>query len=390
MAPRSFTTNSRSLGLLSALLGFRLATLGAEPFRLGNDCLHIGISPEHGGLVELVDSTVGHNHLVTGPEAAGMWELEVACGTEVRTLSPAQARVFRCEPVGRDPERPERGATALRAHPGAGPGAPALAGLGAGQTLAHPGNIPALKPAKAGAPGPMPGVLRLCWEGFDLPAAPRFRVEVEARVDQALPLSRWNIRVANCGGLTLRSVRFPRLAHLAPQPIETLAVPVWLGQQTAQVRQLLSGTNGHGKRLEWSYPGELSLQCLALYAQPGSGLYVACDDTAAFGKAFACFGDGHGNIGCELVHRPENRGASGGDWSLPYRVLLGTFQGDWFTAAERYRAWATDQAGPGTAGWRPASCRSGCGKRDCGCGTAADQARCWLLRWRWNRIRGCR
>ena len=74
------------------------------------------------------------------------------------------------------------------------------------------------------------------------------------------------------------------------QENEVLAVPVWLGQQTANVRQILSSPEGKGHRLEWAYPGLLSLQCLAFYQQSGPGLYVACDDTAAFGKAFAFFG----------------------------------------------------------------------------------------------------
>lgn len=97
MLKQSATTDGRSLRLVIALLGFGLAGLAAEPIRMGNDHLKIGVSAGQGALVELVDSTVGHNHLVTGPEAGGMWELEVAGGMEVSTVSPAQAKVFRCE-----------------------------------------------------------------------------------------------------------------------------------------------------------------------------------------------------------------------------------------------------------------------------------------------------
>jgi len=55
------------------------------------------------------------------------------------------------------------------------------------------------------------------------------------------------------------------------------------------------------------------------------------------------FGDKAGNIGCETVHLPEQRQAPALDWQLPYEVVLGTFQGDWITAAEQYRGWATNQ-----------------------------------------------
>ena len=85
------------------------------------------------------------------------------------------------------------------------------------------------------------------------------------------------------------------------------------------------------------------MQCLAFYRQDGPGLYVACDDAAGFNKTFAFFGDAEGHVGCEVVHLPERLPVSADAWRLPYAVRLGTFEGDWFTAAERYRAWATNQ-----------------------------------------------
>ena len=42
-----------------------------------------------------------------------------------------------------------------------------------------------------------------------------------------------------------------------------------------------------------------------------------------------------------MVHLPEKRDA--GRYRLPYEAVLGVFQGDWFTAADRYRSWATNQ-----------------------------------------------
>jgi len=106
---------------------------------------------------------------------------------------------------------------------------------------------------------------------------------------------------------------------------------------------VLGGAGKGGRRQQWAYPGILSMQCLAFYRQDGPGLYVACDDTAGFNKTFAFFGDAEGRLGCEVVHLPERLPASSATWRLPYAVQLGTFEGDWFTAAERYRAWATNQ-----------------------------------------------
>jgi hypothetical protein len=138
------------------------------------------------------------------------------------------------------------------------------------------------------------------------------------------------------------AVHFPRLENLTAQTNEMLAVPEWLGQLTGEARQRLSSRN-KPRRWEWSYPGLLSLQCLAFYSHEGPGLYLASDDAAALRKTFAFFGDGQGNLGCEFVHLPQAGSVRHGEWTLPYHPVLGTFTGDWITAAERYRAWGTNQ-----------------------------------------------
>src|SRR5207249_2836592 len=120
---------------------------------------------------------------------------------------------------------------------------------------------------------------------FNLPAAPRLRVQVLIQLDKKLPMSQWGISLDGLGECVLRKVRFPRVLKIPPQENERLAVPVWMGQQTTNVRQVFSGSDGRGHRTEWAYPGQLSLQCLAFYQQQGPGIYVACDDTAAFAKA---------------------------------------------------------------------------------------------------------
>src|SRR5690606_5752856 len=94
---------------------------------------------------------------------------------------------------------------------------------------------------------------------------------------------------------------------------------------------------------EWQYPGRLAMQCLAFYQPNGAGLYLACDDSAALRKIFSANADGHGRFGLEIAHLPEN-GARGMErYAPPYGVRIGTFRGDWITAAERYRAWALQQ-----------------------------------------------
>jgi hypothetical protein len=286
--------NRCAAALIAALLGATsfAAQSGAsaatpELLQLSRAGLRVAVDPRSGALAELKDLTAKRD-LATGSGAA-LWQLEVWSGTNLHLLAPDQAKSFRCERVGSGRSRQ----------------------------------------------------LRLVWSDFKPAAASGLRVEVNVALDDKLPLSRWGISLEGLGDLAPRKLHFPRLLKLPRQENELLAVPVWLGQQTAEARKLVSAAGG--RRLEWAYPGLLSLQCLAFYQSDGPGLYLACDDAAAFRKVFAFLGDEQGEVGCEVVHLPEYRDRAAGRWMLPYRVVAGAFAGDWITAAERYRAWATNQ-----------------------------------------------
>lgn len=92
------------------------------------------------------------------------------------------------------------------------------------------------------------------------------------------------------------------MASLRPRPEETLAVPRELGALTRTPRTLAQGKGGKGARLTWRYPygTEMSLQCLAFYQQGGPGFYAACDDTQAYRKDFALWGDGRRQMHFEI------------------------------------------------------------------------------------------
>jgi len=274
---------------LAVLLLAGLRVLAAEDgFGVGNGQLEISVGREHGDLAKLADAQSGQNFAGTAATGGGLWELELwAPG---KTLVPADAKSFCCQ--------------------------------------ALTGNEPGL---------------RLTWDRFEVAGAPALRVEVVVRLEAGQPMSRWEWSVTGLGEPGIRQVRFPRLVNIPRQEHERLAVPAWMGQQTAEPRTVFAGANHGGRREQWAYPGMLSMQCLALYRQDGPGLYVACDDAAGFNKAFAVFGDGAGALGCEVVHLPERSAAANDAWRLPYAVRLGTFRGDWLTAAERYRAWATNK-----------------------------------------------
>src|SRR3989440_9693791 len=103
--------------------------------------------------------------------------------------------------------------------------------------------------------------------------------------------------------MAIQQVRFPRLAGIPPLGRgEELAVPRWMGALARDPATLLAGPDGKGRRLEWAYPGTLSLQVLALYRRGGSGLYAAADHTLGHRKTVAVWGDLARSRGHEPIH----------------------------------------------------------------------------------------
>lgn len=241
-----------------------------------------------GGLVSLLDNATGHDH-VAGVAPGSLWILELpelAGGT----LLPEEATQFDCHMEAANPPR-----------------------------------------------------LQLSWSGFDREVLPELAISVDVAYDAVFSAFRFTLAVRGLEGVTPLVVRFPRIPAIAPQESEVLAVPYWMGEKTARARQLLSPSPGQAHRREFSYPGILSMQCMTFYRQEGPGLFLAADDIQARSKSFAAFGDGQGGIGLEVCHFPGADTAQEGVYEPGYGVLIGLFEGDWMTVAERYRGWALQQ-----------------------------------------------
>ena len=184
------------------------------------------------------------------------------------------------------------------------------------------------------------GALELAWDGFA--AAPALRVTATVRM-RSDTTTAWRIRLDGIGGLPVETVRYPRLGGIPRLGNdEELAVPQWMGQRAREPRRLLAGPSGTGRRLEWEYPGRLSLQALSLTSPGRGGLYFAANDTLAWRKGFALWGAPDGTAGYEMVHLLSDPGENG-SYEPAYDALVGAVAGDWFTAVERYRAWGTRQ-----------------------------------------------
>lgn len=278
------------VGAWLALLCLGASASAGEIVRLANARIQIGVDADTGRLAELIDRASGHNFAPVEANAADLWSVEFAAQGVARTLGPASATKFACRRM--EGTRPE---------------------------------------------------LRLTWSEFSTADARSLRVEIVARLDGDDPSGRWEIAVTKPRGYALAQVHFPRLAGLAKQADEFLAVPAWTGELLANPRRALATGDGRGRRVAWDYPGRLSLQCLAFYRQNGPGLYLACDDTAARRKTFAVQGEGGDGLAFEISHLPENGARDLERYTLPYGVMVGVFRGNWVTAAERYRTWGTQQ-----------------------------------------------
>ncbi len=129
------------------------------------------------------------------------------------------------------------------------------------------------------------------------------KVEVAIQIDSEAAAEPLGDRRGETDRCRDQQVRFPRVCGLKGGKNQRLAVPAWLGEQAADSRSLFFDAKGQSRRLSWSYPGHLSMQCLACYDDQ-HGLYAACNDTQALRKTFAMWGTADRQIHFETIHLP--------------------------------------------------------------------------------------
>lgn len=265
-------------------------SLGQRQITLTSSAISLTIDLARGDVTDLIDHSTKFDFLSDQDGHFGLWQIDMLPGSLPTTITPSMAKSFRWE-----------------------------------------------------RPGNRKDQLKLVWTKFDLPFPDNLEVNVLITLDPKEPLSYWSIALKKPGELKIEKVRFPQVGSITKQSDERLAAPIWMGQITDIPRTIITGPNNPYKRLEWPYPGTMSVQCLAFYQNNGPGFYVSCDDNAAYRKAFAFWSDETGRVNYETIHYPENTLTPQMSYAPAYRVVLGTFKGDWITATERYRAWGTKQ-----------------------------------------------
>jgi len=189
---------------------------------------------------------------------------------------------------------------------------------------------------------PDPYKLELMWYGFPEATSEELKVIVTIRLEKDKSLSSWKISLQNTKGLLISKVIFPKVAGLKDMGEEYLAVPIWMGELIKNPRTHLVQIRNREKKYEWSYPGILSMQFMALYDINKCGLYVSCNDSLAYRKSFSLTLDTLKTLTYQVKNYPSLNSTSN-SFRLPYAAILGSFKGDWITAAEQYREWGSKQ-----------------------------------------------
>jgi hypothetical protein len=84
------------------------------------------------------------------------------------------------------------------------------------------------------------------------------------------------------------------------------------------------------------YPSSAQTQFMAYYS-PEGGLYMATHDDKCHPKGIEFHKEGENGI--KLEYHLFTTGAGKGKYELPYNMVIGTFDGDWYDAADIYRRW---------------------------------------------------
>lgn len=182
--------------------------------------------------------------------------------------------------------------------------------------------------------------LALSWKNIRLPDNSMARVQVTVEMDKDRKVSFWYITVdSGSKKYTPWAVRFVGVRGLQRAPDkknEFVLIPAGVGLRDPAPLEDCA--------IEWMYPSAcMGIQMSAyLLANQNKGFFTACYDPKANTKKFR-FSIESGVRSHYWEHYPENMGASQQEYRVPYPVVLGVFDGDWFEASQIYKEWAIHQ-----------------------------------------------
>jgi len=180
--------------------------------------------------------------------------------------------------------------------------------------------------------------------GLDLEVTVTVRTAADDRY------SRWSLSLRNGAGLSITDVQFPFVVSpysLGGEPgAEAVLWPFGPGRLIRAPRpQDLKPDCPHTWQMRPEngaashYPGVTVAQFLAYY-NDRAGIFVSCQDTRGMIKQLMPV---HREPGLRLGISHVGDWPRHGERALGYDVVLGSFRGDWYSAAELYRHWSLEQ-----------------------------------------------
>jgi hypothetical protein len=183
--------------------------------------------------------------------------------------------------------------------------------------------------------------LQLVWNGICLDNGTDYPATVQTTISvyDGSPFSIWRISVQNRGQSAIEKVDYPFIAgvqELGPDGSDDcLVVPTLEGRLYHDPTRNLEGAGN-------TYPSCFLNMQFAAYYDNNAGFYTACYDNQGYVKRFS-YGKPGGRWATMFWEHYGEGIKYGADFAVPYPVTVGVFQGDWYTAADIYRQWATNQ-----------------------------------------------
>jgi hypothetical protein len=173
------------------------------------------------------------------------------------------------------------------------------------------------------------------------------QVIVTVSMSKGSPFMHWNLSIYNNSAYTIDHIDFPNVVV----PDDLIATGgtgriFWPAQEGCLIEDMrireespwLKYKPIEYPQMGWGglYPASTQMQFMAYYNSKG-GLYLASHDEQCNPKGIEFHRSGEGGI--KLDFRLFPGGTGNGLYKMPYDMVLGVFDGDWYDAAAIYRNW---------------------------------------------------
>jgi hypothetical protein len=159
------------------------------------------------------------------------------------------------------------------------------------------------------------------------------------------PLTYWDIAIDNSTDFYIDNIDFPLVkvnSDLIGSGGRARIFRPWAEGVVIENLDIVNNTWFKPRPIEYPnagclgiYPGDCNMQFMAYYKN-GSGLYFAAHDKESNMKGINFYPQSNPSI---LLNYRLFPGAPKHHYSLPYKMVLGGFDGDWYDAADIYRKW---------------------------------------------------